>query len=239
MLQTLEKILQSQGFGSRRQCRQRILAAQVQVDGHPCSDPEQRFDPAGLTLTVQGESLPVLPQIYLALNKPAGHECSRHPSHHASVLSLLPFYLQARGVQPVGRLDQDTTGLLLLTDDGQWLQRMTHPRRHVPRRYRLETRLPLTTAQCEQLQQGVSLQGERGCFAAHDLQVLGPQEVAFSIHQGVYHQVKRMMAAVGNPLVRLHREQIGQLVLTDLQLAEGAWQYLSPAQQRLAQTGDT
>lgn len=238
MSQTLEKILHSQGFGARRQCRLRILSGHVQVNGVACSDPEQRFKPEGLTLTVQGDTLPVLPQVYLALYKPAGYECSRTPSHHPSVLSLLPHYLQARGVQPVGRLDQDTTGLLLLTDDGSWLQRMTHPRRHVPRRYQVHTSAPLEAAQMQALQQGVSLRGEQGLYVAHDVQLLGPSELALSVHQGIYHQIKRMMASAGNPLSQLHRQRIGQLDLSDLPLQSGQWMYLDETQIARAQANE-
>ncbi len=138
-----------------------------------------------------------------------------------------------RGVQAVGRLDQDTTGLLLLTDDGKYLQALTHPRKHVPKVYHVTTYDPVTPEQIEMLTQGVNLHQEKGGFAATDVALLGTHQLTMTIHQGVYHQVKRMIAAVGNKVEKLHRHQIGQLVLPEIE--EGGWVYLSEQEKQLAQ----
>ncbi len=235
-LLALEKILHAQGFGCRRTCRQLISTGQVRVQGEWCTEPMQRHQSEGLSVQVGGVDWVTQARVHLALHKPAGFECSRAPTHHPSVLALLPLHLRNRGVQPVGRLDQDTTGLLLLTDDGPWLQRLTHPRRHVPRRYEVVTAAALTAEQIQHLQAGVALHHEDGLFVAHRVQQLGERQLAFDIHQGVYHQVKRMMAAVGNPVVALHRSQIGQLVLADLPLGVGEWMLLDAEQVAQAQS---
>ena len=134
----------------------------------------------------------------------------------------------------MGRLDQDTTGLLLLTDDGQFLQALTHPKKHVAKVYRMYTADPVTDVQIQQLADGVELRNESGIFAATDIRRLAEHELEMTIHQGVYHQVKRMLAAVGNKVEKLHRQQIGALNLLELEL--GQWIYLDDAQVQQART---
>ena len=229
----LEKMLQSQGFGSRKYCQQLIKNGSVSIASELCTDPKQKVMETNLEFSVFGESYQYREHVYIALNKPQGFECSHHPQHHQSVFSLLPEIMIHRGVQTIGRLDQDTTGLLLLTDDGKYLQALTHPRKHVPKVYHATTIDPITPQQIEQLLQGVSLHNEKGIFAATDVHLLNTHQLSMTIHQGVYHQVKRMIAAVGNKVQTLHRHQMGQLVLPDL--GSGEWIYLSDQQKQAAQ----
>jgi len=133
----------------------------------------------------------------------------------------------------VGRLDQDTTGLLLLTDDGQYLQALTNPRKHVPKVYHVTTADPISAEQLMALEQGVELRNEKGIYAATNLQLFSTHQLTMTIHQGVYHQVKRMLAAVGNKVELLHRQQIGLLELPEL--PEGEWIYLTSSQKQLSQ----
>ncbi len=234
---SLEKIIQSQGFGSRKQCRLLIENGKVKVDNTPCSDPKASFSTDDLEFSVAGKTWQYRERIYIAMNKPVGFECSHNPQHHHSVFSLLPPQFIERGVQCVGRLDQDTTGLLLLTDDGAYLHALTHPRRHVPKRYRMTMHEPVTDVQIAQLEAGVELIGEKELLHAYQCKLEDSHVLSFTIHQGIYHQVKRMIAAVGNHVVALHREQIGQFELGDI--AEGQWIYLNSEQQQLAkQTPD-
>lgn len=147
-----------------------------------------------------------------------------------------------RGLQCVGRLDQDTTGLLLLTDDGQFLQALTHPKKHVAKVYRMQTADAVTEEQLLNLEQGVELRNENGIFVATDVKQIAEHEMQMAIHQGVYHQVKRMLAAVGNKVEKLHRQQIGLLKLQDL--GEGEWIYLTESQiqaakKQISQTDET
>ena len=229
----LEKILQSQGFGSRKYCQQIIKNGSVQIEGQICENPKQNINTDQLCFQVFGEEYQYREHLYIVLNKPKGYECSHQATHHKSVFSLLPEILIHRGIQCVGRLDQDTTGLLLLTDDGQYLQALTNPRKHVPKVYHVTTADPISAEQLMALEQGVELRNEKGIYAATNLQLFSTHQLAMTIHQGVYHQVKRMLAAVGNKVERLHRQQIGLLELPNLE--EGHWDYLTPQQKLLSQ----
>lgn len=229
----LEKILQSQGFGSRKYCQQLIKNGSVQIDQQMCDNPKQNINTDQLLFQVFGEEYQYREHVYLVLNKPQGYECSHQATHHKSVFSLFPEILLHRGIQCVGRLDQDTTGLLLLTDDGQYLQALTHPRKHVPKVYHVTTVDPIIPEQIQGLQQGVELRNEKGIFAATDVKLFSEHQLSMTIHQGVYHQVKRMLAAVGNKVEALHRHQVGLLELPEL--PEGEWMYLSAEQKQLSQ----
>lgn len=229
----LEKILQSQGFGSRKYCQQLIKNGSVSVNGEIADDLKKQFSPENLEFSLFGQTYQYREQVYIALKKPKGFECSHQPQHHQSVFSLLPEIMIHRGVQAIGRLDQDTTGLLLLTDDGKYLQALTHPRKHVPKVYHVTTIDAVTPEQIAMLSEGVSLHQEKGIFAATDVAMLETHQLTMTIHQGVYHQVKRMIAAVGNKVEALHRHQVGQLVLPEI--ADGEWIYLSEQQKQLAQ----
>ena len=226
----LDKLLQSQGFGSRKHCQQLIESGQVAVDGEVVTSAKTKVKPEQLNFSVFGEDFIYREYVYLALYKPQGYECSHHPQYHHSVFDLFPDYLLAREIQTVGRLDQDTTGLLLLTDDGKYLHALTHPRKHVAKHYQVTTRDPITPEQLDLLVQGVILKNEKGIFAATDVIQLSSHQCQFAIHQGVYHQVKRMLAAVGNHVEKLHRLQIGQLNLQQLPLVEGEWCYLEESE---------
>ncbi|CAN0622942.1 Ribosomal small subunit pseudouridine synthase A [Burkholderia multivorans] len=225
----LESILFSQGFGSRRQCRGLIETARVDIGGTACTDPATPFDTDGLVFSVDGTPWAFHARAYLALNKPAGYECSRDPQHHASVFSLLPPPLVARGVQCVGRLDQDTTGLLLLSDDGQFVHAYTSPKRKVPKTYVATVRHPLDDTQLNALRSGVMLHGEPKPIAAIAADARDPHVLALTVLEGKYHQVKRMVAAASNRVEALHRESVGGFTLPDT-LAPGEWQWLGEAE---------
>lgn len=224
----LEKMLQSQGFGSRKHCQQLIKNGVVVIQDQTILDPKFKLNLQNLEYKVHGETFQYREKVYIALNKPQGYECSHQATHHYSVFDLFNDVLMNRGLQCVGRLDQDTTGLLLLTDDGQFLQALTHPKKHVAKVYQMQTADPIDNIQIQQLETGVELRNEKGIFAATEVKQIAEHELSMAIHQGVYHQVKRMLAAVGNKVERLHRAQIGQLKLS--QLAEGEWVYLNEQQ---------
>ena len=238
----LEKMLQSQGFGSRKNCQNLIKNGAVQIQGEMVSDPKLKLKLDQLEFTVSGQTYQYREKVYIALNKPAGYECSHQATHHFSVFELFDQVLLERGLQCVGRLDQDTTGLLLLTDDGQFLQALTHPKKHIAKVYRMQTADEVTDEQLLNLEQGVQLRNENGVFAATDVEQIAEHEMQMAIHQGVYHQVKRMLAAVGNKVEKLHRQQIGLLKLQDL--GEGEWIYLTESQiqaakKQISQTDET
>lgn len=229
---TMEKILQSQGFGTKKACRYMVLDGLVEIDGEVMDDIHAEFDPmaqGGLHFTVDSEPWVYREHVYVALNKPTGVECSRRPAVHRGVLSLLPDQFTLRDVQPVGRLDHDTTGLLLLSDDGGFIHAQSHPKRHVPKTYVATTQDPVTPELVAQLQTGVKLADEPAPLAAQARQ-LASHEIEIAIDMGKYHQVKRMLAAAGHHCVALRRTAIGGLTLADLGLAEGKWCYLDAAQ---------
>lgn len=229
----LEKILQSQGFGSRKFCQQLIQQGHVYVQDKLYTNPKAQFPVDDLMFTVYGEKYRYREHVYVLMNKPKNYECSHQPTHHHSVFSLLPEILIHRGIQCVGRLDQDTTGLLLFTDDGKYLQSLTHPKKHVAKVYEVTTVDEITSQQIEMLRHGVELRHEKGIFAASEITLLDTCKLNMTIHQGIYHQVKRMIAAVGNKVTQLHRKQIGQFVLPDID--EGEWQFMTNEQKMLSQ----
>jgi 16S rRNA pseudouridine516 synthase len=225
----LERILFSQGFGTRRQCRAIIAERRVSIAGTTCTKPHADFPlTPHLDFEVDGESWRYREKAYLALNKPAGYECSRDPQHHLSVFHLLPAQLNTRGVQCVGRLDQDTTGLLLLSDDGAFVHAFTSPRRKVPKVYLATVRHPLDDTQLSALRDGVLLHGEPEPIAAVAATRRAATLLEMTVLEGKYHQVKRMVAAAGNRVERLHRERIGGFGLPAT-LPEGAWCWLEEA----------
>ena len=219
------QVLFSQGFGTRRECEALLRTGRVRHLGRVVEDTDGEVDPAGLEFEVAGQDWPFHERALLLLHKPAGFECSRQPGAWPSVLSLLPDPLRRRGVQPVGRLDQDSTGLLLLTDDGPLLHRLTHPRHHLPKVYEALTAEPVTPHQVARLLEGVVLKDDPTPVRAAAAQATGERSLQLTLTEGKYHQVKRMVAAVGNHVLRLHRRAFGGLVLPP-DLAPGQWRWL-------------
>jgi 16S rRNA pseudouridine516 synthase len=228
----LQDILFSQGFGTRRICAGLIQQGHVQVEGRTQTDPAASFEPAALHFTLQGVPWEYHEKAYLMMHKPAGTECSQKPSAWPSIYTLLPAPLRQRprkgaapGVQAIGRLDQDTTGLLLLSDDGVFIHRMSSPRGHVPKVYEVTTVDPVTPAQIDRLLAGVVLDDDPKPVRAAACEISGPSQFSLTLTEGKYHQVKRMVAAVGNRVHALHRSRIGALALP-ADLAAGQWRWL-------------
>ena len=227
----LDRLLQRQGFGTRKACAALIASGQVcvRVAGDDalrvCTEPGESFSTEGLSFTVDGAPWQYREHVYLALNKPVGYECSKQPLHHRSVFSLLPQHFINRGVQCVGRLDQDTTGLLLLSDDGAFIHALTAPKKHVPKIYKASTKHPLDDQQLAALAGGLVLRDAPEPVFALDCQQLGANLLQLTIAEGKYHQVKRMVAAAGNRVEALHRVTIGSYNLSPA-LAAGAWAWL-------------
>jgi 16S rRNA pseudouridine516 synthase len=237
----LEQILFSQGFGTRRQCRQLIAEGEVSVGAQICDDPAAQFDPqaAVFEFNVHGERWQFHADAYLMLHKPAGYECSQKPKSHPSVYGLLPAPLRERGrggVQAVGRLDQDTTGLLLFSDDGQFIHRMASPKHLVPKVYEVTTNEPVSPKQAAQLLAGVVLEDDPAPVRALACAATAPCQISLTLTSGKYHQVKRMLAAVGNHVTRLHRSRIGALALP-ADLAQGQWRWLASDELAAASEG--
>ena len=221
----LAQLLFTQGFGTRRECAGLIAAEWVAIEGVVCSEPDREVEPLGLSFSVRGESWTYHERAFLVMNKPVGYECSQKPKHHPSVYSLLPAPLRQRGVQAIGRLDEDTSGVLLFTDDGALIHRLTSPKHHVPKVYEVGCKHPVDTSQVERLRQGVLLHEENETVRAADCEASGPSALRLTLTEGKYHQVKRMVAAVGNRVETLARSDFGG-IRVDV-LAPGAWRWLS------------
>ena len=234
----LARYLARLGYGSRREsealCRSgRVARVAPAIEGSPSiapvplRDPDLPVTPADHAfLRVDDEPLDPPPGAVWMLHKPAGLVCSTD-DRGALVYDLLPARLRLRDpvVASVGRLDKETTGLLLLTDDGALLHRLTSPRSHLPRTYRVQLAEPLRGHEAERFASGtLRLDGDATPLRAARLEVLGVQEVRLTISEGRYHQVRRMFAALGNHVVGLHREALGPLALESL--AEGRWRLL-------------
>ena len=200
MQQPLAQILSSQGFGARRTCEGLVAAGRVSIGGTVCDDPFLPVEAEGLVMTVEGREWPVHAKAYVLLHKPAGHECSQKPSVWPSVYTLLPSPLRLRpvrggqdGVQCVGRLDQDTTGMLLLSDDGAFLHRMASPKHHVPKVYEATTKHPVDEDACRRLLAGVVLDDDPRPVRAAACEPMGSHGLRLTLTEGKYHQVKRML----------------------------------------------
>ena len=227
---TLDRILQSQGFGTRKWCGGLVADGEVSIAGQTITDSRVAIETGGLVFRIFGESWAYREHIYIALNKPADFECSRKASHHPGVLTILPEQFTRRDVQPVGRLDHDTTGLLLMSDDGPFIHAQSSPRRHIPKVYAATTHDPVTPELVAKLLSGVKLHDEPAPLAAVTCRMVDSHRIEIVLEQGKYHQVKRMLAAAGNHCVALRRTQIGGLKLDTLGLAEGEWCYLDDTQ---------
>ncbi|MBL8343340.1 MAG: pseudouridine synthase [Rubrivivax sp.] len=225
---TVAQVLFTQGFGARRLCAGLVAAGAVRIAGRVMDDPAEGVPTAGLVFEVDGVAWPFHQPAVVMLHKPAGYECSQKPRHHPGVMSLLPAPLRQRGLQPVGRLDEDTTGLLVLTDDGALIHRLTSPKHHVPKVYQVTAKHALDDTQLRRLAEGVVLDDDPAPVRAVAVARTGERTLALTLAEGRYHQVKRMIAAVGNRCEALHRSAFGALALP-ADLPPGAWRWVEQA----------
>lgn len=226
----LYRFLQQQGFGSRKECRQLVEYGLVSINGCEADDYRQDVCAQDIQhLLVQGEPWQVLTgEAYIMLNKPAGYETSHKPMHNPSVFSLLPLPFSRLNIQAVGRLDVETTGLLLFSTDGQFVHALTSPKRHVPKLYQATLKHAADQSLVDRLLAGVLLKDENETLAADSAWLDDPCTLQMSISQGKYHQVRRMVAAAGNRVEQLHRLAVGELTLDNLE--GGQWRFLSVAE---------
>ncbi|MGL4474002.1 MAG: 16S rRNA pseudouridine(516) synthase RsuA [Shewanella sp.] len=219
-------ICESTGL-TRSLAKRALKRGEIKVDGIMVKDASlQLVD--GSIVTFNDEVIQVLGNRYIMLHKPQGYICSTQDEVHQSVLNLLDVP-QVEKLHIAGRLDVDTTGLVLITDDGQWSHQVTSPKKQCAKRYRVELADPVTEDLIEPFATGLALRGEDNLTLPAKLEILASHEALLTINEGKYHQVKRMFAAVGNKVVALHREQIGAIEL-DSDLAEGEWRLLTAAE---------
>jgi len=220
-------LLFTQGFGTRRECAALVANGCLDIEGAGVIDDfERELDVAGdLWFRVRGgPRWPYRQRALVVMNKPAGYECSQKPRHHASVYSLLPAPLRQRGVQAIGRLDEDTTGVLLFTDDGTLVHRLTSPKHHVAKVYELTCKHAVDADQIDRLRAGVLLHDDNETVRAAACEATSELTLRLTLIEGKYHQVKRMIAAVGNRVEALERSAFGSVRIDGL--AAGEWRWL-------------
>lgn len=225
-LERLDKLLSATGRWSRREVKELIRQGRVLVSGRPAARPEDKYDPAAVRFTVDGTAVDCAGSVYVMLHKPAGLLSATEDRSQPTVLDLLPPELRRRGLFPVGRLDKDTTGLLLLTDDGALAHNLLSPKKHVDKVYRAEVDGHVDGGDAAALAAGMVLGDGTACLPA-GLEPLGDgSSCLVTLREGKYHQVKRMLAARGKPVISLHRLSMGPLAL-DGDLPPGKWRFLT------------
>lgn len=221
----LDKYL-SQAIGlSRKDVKRLLHAGDVRVNQQPERNPARQVTESD-QIELDGQEIETPGPIYLMLNKPEGYVCATDDPTHPTVLTLVDLP-RAEQLHIAGRLDIDTTGLVLLTDDGKWSHRVTSPRHKTGKVYWLETADPIPDNAVTRFQQGIKLESEPFPTKPAELTLLGEREARVVLHEGRYHQVKRMFAALGNRVSALHREQIGAIEL-DPDLEPGEYRALTP-----------
>lgn len=226
-MERLDKLLAGTGRWSRREVKELVRRGQVRVDGVIAAAAEQKIDPSA-AVTVAGETVALGGCTYLLLHKPAGVLTATEDRRQPTVLELLPAEYRRRGIAPVGRLDKDTTGLLLLTDDGELAHRLLSPKYHVDKRYLAQVDGALGQADVEAFTGGITLADGTECLPA-GLELLPEHRCIVTLRQGKFHQVKRMLASRGAPVVTLHRLSMGALTLPET-LLPGQWRPLTEAE---------
>lgn len=224
-MERLDKIISATGKKSRREVREMVRQGRVLVDGKPAPAADMKVDPQTAVILLDGEPLGYEKFTYVMLHKPAGVLTATEDRRQETVLDLLPPELRRRALSPVGRLDKDTEGLLLLTNDGQLAHRLLSPKSHVDKVYYARVDGALEPGDIAAFAAGMTLGDGLECLPA-GLEILSPTEALVTLREGKFHQVKRMLAARGKPVLYLKRLSMGRLRL-DPALAPGAWRILT------------
>ncbi len=220
----LDRFVSENSGSARSLARDMIRRGRVSVDGIVVTRPETKIS-GSAAVAIDGKALPSSKYIYIMMNKPAGVLSSTQDRQHRTVIDILPDELKVRGLFPVGRLDKDTTGLLILTNDGDFAHSVISPRRHVKKRYLAQTEGTPTQQDALRFEEGLTLADGTRCMPSK-LEVIGENLCIVTVEEGKYHQVKRMLAACGTPVKSLHRISIGGLELGNC-LAESAYRVLT------------
>ena len=223
-MERLDKLLAGTGKWSRREVKALVRQGLVRVDGRLAASAEDKLDPAAAIITVAGETISLCRFTYVMLHKPAGVLTATEDRKQPTVLDLLPPELRRIGLAPVGRLDKDTEGLLLLTNDGELAHRLLSPKYHVDKRYLARVDGELSATDAEAFARGMTLGDGLECLPA-GLELLPGHACIVTLREGKFHQVKRMLAARGAPVLYLKRLSMGPLGLED-SLAAGAYRLL-------------
>ncbi len=208
----LDKFISSQGNLSRTDVKKLIRQGAVTVDGTVAARPEMQIEPTVSEVLVNGQALAYKEHVYIMLHKPEGVVSATEDTEHKTVIDLIPDELRRDGLFPAGRLDGDTTGFVLVTDDGEFAHRILSPKNHIEKTYIASLADPITPDDVAELEQGILLKDGTRCLPAV-VREITPYEVEIKICEGKYHQIKRMFAARGNKVTGLRRVAMGKLEL--------------------------
>ena len=213
-MERLDKIISATGKKSRREVKELVRQGRILVDGKVANAADMKVDPACSEILMDGENIGYEKFTYIMLHKPAGVLSAVEDRKQKTVIALLPEELQRRGLSPVGRLDKDTEGLLLLTNDGELTHKLLSPKYHVDKVYYARVEGCLAQKDCEAFAAGMTLGDGLECLPA-GLEILSDCEALVTLQEGKFHQVKRMLAACGKPVVYLKRLSMGELRLDE------------------------
>lgn len=244
----LDKFVSNNSVFSRSDIRKLLKAKRIEVNGKLASNTSQIINEKIDQIFVNGKHIQAIGLVYLILNKPVGYVCATTDSEHPTVIDLIRAFAQQHksevfrrillcDLQIVGRLDIDTTGLVLLTNDGDWNHKIASPRYHCKKTYSVTLAGPINAHTQAQFMQGIQLEGEKRLTRPAPINIVTPTKVHVTITEGRYHQVKRMFAATGNRVIALHREQIGSIPL-GAELHTGEARFLTKNEVKSMQTID-
>ena len=232
-MERLDKVISNQTGYSRKDIKELIRKKRVTVNNEIAAKPELKVDPAMDRISVDGQEISVQKFVYLMLNKPKGYVSATEDKKQQTVLELVPAELKGRDLFPAGRLDKDTTGLMIITDDGMLAHNNQSPKKHVQKIYRVELDIPVTEEMQKGFAEGVELND--GVCKDAKLVILGEKTAEVTLREGRYHQIKRMFGCYGAKVVELHRLAMGELYLPD-DLPEGECRELTEEDLQKLQT---
>lgn len=222
----MDKLLSSTGLWSRKEVKELVRRGRVKVNGVVVAKAEEKADPAADEIRVDGNVVDCAPYVYIMMNKPDGLLSATTDKRQKTVIDLLPEHLRRRGLFPVGRLDKDTVGLILLTDDGPMGHELLSPKKHVDKVYHAQVDGHIDQTDVDVLASGMVLEDGLHCLPAGLEPVGDGSKCLVTLREGKYHQVKRMLAARGKPVTALKRLSMGPLAL-DEALEAGEWRFLT------------
>ena len=233
-MERIDKIIASQGVYSRSEVKKLIQQKKIKVNGEIITSPNIKIDTANAKILIDNEALTIKEHIYLMLNKPEGYVSATRDGKDKTVLDLVPDEYKSREVFPAGRLDKNTTGLMIITDDGQMAHNILAPKKHISKKYEVTIDIPVTEEMRNGFKDGVDLID--GKCKSSDMVITGQYTAEVILTEGRYHQIKRMFGCYGAKVTKLHRTQMGKLELPK-DLAPGKTRELTPEElEKLCQT---
>ncbi len=223
-LDRIDKILSSQNIAARSEIKRMIRSGLILADGKRVMRPEEKYDPETTVFTVSGKTVEFSRFVYIMMNKPAGVLSASSDKHAKTVIDLLPADMKRRGLFPAGRLDKDTVGFILITNDGELAHKMLSPKSHVYKLYEVQCDRDLTNDDAAAFAKGITI-GDIECQPA-EMKLTGNKTALVEICEGKFHQIKRMFHAVGAEVTALKRVRIGEVCL-DEALGQGEARYLN------------